>query len=204
MGKSVDVDSETPYMNLKGDIGWEPADPNLAREIPSFQGLPEGIPYRLAANGSAEDIVQLHTQLRQHVTVTEASDIWTSQPQQRYSWQPCCHLLSGIAATTDSAFIGWMYTWPFLVHLLFLLPLGILNVTLPIDSVIPLLLNRVVNTLGAATVSCLDAITLIIYRWLTSELCILQLSTSGNPCLCTGSGNQQLFCIAWSQADFIH
>lgn len=64
MDKAIDVDSETLYMNLKGGIGSEPADPNLARETPSFQGLPGGIPYHPAANGSAEDTVQLHTQLR--------------------------------------------------------------------------------------------------------------------------------------------
>lgn len=50
----------------------------------------------------------------------------------------CCHLLFGEAASTASAFTGWMYPWPFLTYILFLLPLGILNATLPVNSVVPL------------------------------------------------------------------
>lgn len=55
-----------------------------------------------------------------------------------------------------------------MAYLLFLLPLGILNAALPVDSVVPLLLTvaplllTVANALGAAILSRLDAVTLVI------------------------------------------
>lgn len=71
MGDVIDVDSEAAYMDLKGDVGSAPAGLHLARETPLSQGLPGRIPHHPAANGSAEDIVQLHTQLGQHIPVTD-------------------------------------------------------------------------------------------------------------------------------------
>ena len=71
MGEAIDVDTETPYMDLKRDTGSAPAGPNPARETLSFQGLPGGIPHHPAANGLAEDIVQLHAQLGQHISITD-------------------------------------------------------------------------------------------------------------------------------------
>lgn len=75
MGKVIDVDSDTPYMDLKGGVGSAPVGPNLVRETPSFQGLPGGIPHLSAANGSAEDTVQLHPQLSTYQSQMVASDI---------------------------------------------------------------------------------------------------------------------------------
>lgn len=82
----------------------------------------------------------------------------------------CCRLLFGAAASTASAYLSWVYPWPFLACLWFLLPLGILSATVPEDSGVPLLLSRVANTFGAAILSCPGAITLVISPWLTSEL----------------------------------
>lgn len=147
MSEVIEVDLETPYVDSA------PAGPNLAKErntiFPRSPRRDSSSPHCKWLSWGCSTVSctawAAHTNHRWRLQISERCSLSNAIDDNL-----CCHVLFGEAASTASAFIGWVYPWPFLACLLFLIPLGILNATVPEDSAVPLVLNRVANALRAA------------------------------------------------------